>query len=77
MHKNKALLFILACLICALTLSACHVNNDPWPASSGTGGAAETAVEASDAPTNGAPADPAAPTDAPAVNDGAPSGYNG
>lgn len=29
----KRFLLLIICLLCCLTLSACYVDNDPWPAS--------------------------------------------
>lgn len=37
-HYKRAVLLAL-CLFCALTLSACHTDSDPWPASHPSGGA--------------------------------------
>ena len=29
----KRFLLLMICLLCCFTLSACYVDNDPWPAS--------------------------------------------
>lgn len=45
MHCKKMTLLLIACLACVLLLTACHSNNDPWPASGGGTLPAENAAD--------------------------------
>ena len=53
MKRMLKALLLLTCLTAALTLTACHTDNDPWPVN--------------DAPLTQQNVQPAAPTDEPAA----------
>lgn len=46
MHFKKMALLLIACLACVMLLTACHSNNDPWPASGGGTLPADNTVDA-------------------------------
>lgn len=35
MNRNQKAIALLICLLLAASLTACHTDNDPWPASDG------------------------------------------
>lgn len=42
MMQNRKALALFICLLMALALTACHVNDDPWPVSDGLPAATAT-----------------------------------
>lgn len=49
--KHYKKLLILLCVLCALTLTACHTESDPWPAGGNPASApTETTAAATETP---------------------------
>ena len=85
MKRYKTAALLLLCLLCALTLSACYTDADPWPASPSAGhapAAAEgTATDGQwnfpDAGTDAGAGATAAPADTHELDTGSDPGLNG